>query len=239
LPDLVQSDPALAFPLNGGSYCGPVAASNALVGLARAGYPGLVPAASSEREGHLALAREIASPRFMGTSAVSGTGPSGVLVGLERWVARAGYRIRRLEYQGWRAHPVKYATHVRFPDPAWIASALRAGGAALIHVGWYLPVRWDGGYHRRGGHWLAVVEVSADNRELVLVDPAPYGGEQQQEERATVSLLDSGYLKEGDVTLSARGFFALGGGMKLKRAEDTAILDGAIALVLEPLEPRE
>lgn len=237
-PDLVQSDPELKFPLEGSSYCGPVAASDAVLWLAEHGFPRLAPAADSPRVRHLLLAPQLAARQFMGTSPVGGTAPDGILEGLDRWVFKAGYRVKSLRYQGWRNHPSRFATGVRVPTPAFAAQALEAGGIALVHAGWYQPRAWDGAFLRHGGHWLAIARVNMTQNppEMVVIDPAPYAGNTPEEVTVTVTPLDHGYLSEGNVNLAARGYSVLGGGMHVKRPTEVALMDGLVTLVLDAPE---
>lgn len=235
LPDLTQTDPGLDLPDGGNSYCGPVAVSNALMGLVARGYDRLAPPGRKQRNRQIDLVRALSSYRYMGTSPVGGTGPSGVLRGLSRWVGHAGYRIRRLQYQGWRHHPAAFRTGVRQPNPDFLASALKAEGVAFIHVGWYYKRQNHPGLLRRGGHWLTVERVQERGGEvwLGLRDPAPYAGMDPALEEVALQPLQEGWLFDPPVSFPARGYYRLGAGMHLKRPDDVAILDGAVVLVLE------
>lgn len=237
VPDLTQTDPELDAPGGGDSHCGPVAASNALMWLAAHGYPALAPGSGSERERHLALVRRLASRSYMATSSYSGTSATGVLKGLDLYLRANGYRFERLEYQGWRAHQLRYSTGVRVPEPAFVSDGLRAGGVALINVGWYRPGKTPGVYRRRGGHWLTVVSagVAADGRDdpdaLVLHDPAPWSGEQLRSHRVRARALGEGWLIGEDGPFPSAGYRVLSGDLQVKRAGEVAIIDGAVVLV--------
>lgn len=240
VPDLTQSDPRLELPDEGASYCGPVAVSNGLAWLAGRGYPRLLPAAASEEGGQLALVQALSSRRYMGTSPIGGTGSLSLLRGLERWIGDAGYVIDELEYSGWRAHDARHASGLRTLDLSRLAASLEAGGIAWLHVGWYLaPTRWELAHQRRGGHWVSLVRVTVGDdpdgaAELWLNDPAPYAGDEPRTERVrTHRLLEGWLLADGD-RLSATQALVLGDGMRLKRPEDVAIVDGAVSLRLAP-----
>jgi hypothetical protein len=231
-PDLTQTDPALDVPGSGNSYCGPVAVSNSLIWLAQGDYPALAPDAPTQREQQLELVRRLSSPRYMATSPTMGTGAFGLMKGVERWVTDAGYEIARLEYQGWRGHPLKFATYVKVPRLEWLASALADHGAAWLHVGWYRPpTRWEPAYQRHGGHWLTLVKVEGDGT-LALHDPAPYAGTKPSTERVSTRAIESGWILDGQSRLRADGHLILEGGMHVKRDGELAILDGAVTLVL-------
>jgi hypothetical protein len=233
-PDLTQTDPDLGLPGSGNSYCGPVAVSNSLMWLAQGGYPALAPPGQTLRERHLALVQQLSAHRYMATSPTMGTGAFGLIEGLERWIVDAGYEVARLEYQGWRGHPLENATRIKVPQRDWLAAALEAGGAAWLHVGWYRPpTRWEPAYQRHGGHWLTVVG-SNDDGTLTLHDPAPYAGDEPAEERVSLRAIDQGWLLAGSDRLRADGHLVLEGGMHVKRDGEVAIVDGAVTLVLKP-----
>ncbi|MBN1606851.1 MAG: hypothetical protein JW940_09460 [Polyangiaceae bacterium] len=236
-PDLSQNDPELALPGGGAAYCGPVSVSNWLTWLSSQGYERLVPEAGTPKRRQVALVRTLATLKYMGTSPFGGTGPVGLLRGLSRWIAHAGYRVARLEYQGWRQHPRKFATGVSHPKLSWLTDALEAGGAAWLHVGWYHKSRYQLGFRRRGGHWLTLVGVEQHSGEAPVItvrDPAPYAGEAPTLERVTLRELDKGTLVDVPAALPAKGYYQLVSGIHLKRPDDIPVIDGAVILVLEP-----
>ncbi len=259
-PDLLQTDPALGLPGGGLSYCGPVAVSNGLMWLQTQGFDALAPRGDDAFARQNALVRAIAGRRYMGTSPFDGTSPPGVLRGVSRWVKDAGYRIERLEYQGWRSNPADAATKAKHPQMDWIAGALRDGGVAWLHVGWYHAKRYYPGLHRRGGHWLTVVTAEFAGGSLAaerggrppdgapgrgpgaqepvrwilrVRDSAPYAGNEPTLERVTFSEIQKGWLFEGKMGLPAKGFFKVDSGLSLKRPDDIPVVDGAVVLVLE------
>ena len=250
-PDLIQTDPELRLPGGGKSYCGPVAISNSLMWLTEQGLDKLAPAGESPRSRQLALVRQISSQRYMGTSRYGGTGPTGVLRGLNRWVKDAGYRVARLEYQGWRAHQPQFSTGIKHPDMHWIAEGLAQGGVAWLHVGWYHRKAYQPGYHRRGGHWLTVASVeqsAADSSpeatvpqagapqwvpfSLQVRDSAPYAGQSPTLERIGLERIETEWLFDAGAAFPAKGYLAITGGLTLKRSDDIPIIDGAVVLVL-------
>ena len=245
-PDLSQNDARLGLPGDGASYCGPVAVSDWLIWLADHGYPRLAPPGATRDDRQLALVRALSGPRYLATNATGGTGSLGLLRGLERWVADAGYRVQALEYAGWRAHDARHSTGQRAVDLVWLGRALREGAAGFVHVGWYRPpTRWELAHARRGGHWLAAVRAdaagdgppggaSSATGELWLVDPAPYAGSAPATEHVRARRLEEGWLLADGDRVTARGALLLGEGMRLKRAEDLAIVDGAVVLRLAP-----
>jgi hypothetical protein len=237
VPDLMQTDPDLGLARGGESHCAPVAASNALMWLGERGLARLLPDGDDARARQIRLVKRLASPAYMATSAHSGTGATGVLKGLDLYLKANGYRFKRLEYQGWRAHQLRYSTGVRIPEPAFVAEGLREGGVALISVGWYRPGRLGGAYRRHGGHWLTVVSagVGPDGRDqpdaLVLHDPAPWSGSEPRSHRVVAEALGEGWLIGEDGPFPSRGYRALRGDLETKRPGEIAIIDGAVVLV--------
>lgn len=237
MPDLTQTDPELGVDGGGESWCGPAAVSNALMWLAEQGRETLVPAAADPRARQLELVRLLGSGRFMGTTATGGTGTANLLVGLERYLRSTGWSYRRLEYQGWRGHPYRFSTRVKVPSLDFIREALEQGGVAVIHAGWYAPVRWHRAHRRHGGHWLTVtgVGIDAEGRAvpggLVLNDPAPYAGMEPRRHFVRLEELETGWLLAEDGAFPAKGYSRLSGGMLLKRQGDIAVLDGVVVLV--------
>lgn len=238
MPDLTQTDPSLGLPGGGDAWCGPVAVSNALAWLGAQGRETLLPPAESPRAQQIDLIRTLGSGRYMGTTPNGGTGTNNLLRGLHAFMRDSGWGYRRLQYQGWRGHPVRFTTRVKSPEVAFIAKALSEGGVAVIHAGWYTPAKWGGDFFRRhGGHWLTVVGVGVDEAgrpaedTLVVHDPAPYAGAEGARHFVELSTLERGWLLAEDGAFPAKGHRTLGGGMKIKKEGDIAVLDGAVVLV--------
>jgi hypothetical protein len=76
-----------------------------------------------------------------------------------------------------------------------------------------------------------------DEDTLTVHDPAPYAGEEPSEERVSTRPIESGWLLDGQTRLRADGHLMLGGGMRVKRDGEVAIVDGAVTLVLERPDP--
>lgn len=238
MPDLTQTDPELDVVGGGDAWCGPTAVSNALMWLSDRGMETLAPPGPDSRERQLTLVRTLGSSRYMGTTPTGGTGTKNFLLGLHAYFRDTGWSYKRLEYQGWRSHPVRFTTDEKSPTLDFLKRALDDGGFAVIHVGWYTPNKYGGNFYRRhGGHWLTVVgtgiDESANPREdtIVVNDPAPYAGTDPAHHFVTLRTLDSGWLIAEDGPFPAKGHKVLEGGMHIKVDGDIAVLDGAVALV--------
>ncbi len=239
MPDLTQTDPELGVPGGGKAWCGPTAVSNALMWLDEKGRESLAPAGPDEHARELELVRTLGSGHYMGTTPTGGTGTKNLIMGLHAYLRDVGWSEKRLQYQGWRSHPVRFSTNEKLPKLDFIQKALADGGVAVIHVGWYTPAKYGGNYYRRhGGHWLTVVgtEIDAEGRPapgmLVLHDPAPYAGTTPARHFATTRALEGGWLIAEDGPFPAKGHLVLEGGMRIKKDGDIAVLDGVVALVL-------
>lgn len=231
IPDLTQTDPDGGFARGGKSFCGPVAVSNSLVGLFadRLNRSGI-----SQHD----LVNRLASPGYMNTHEVEGTGINGLLQGVRRCLEDWMIGGCSLEYRGWRPHRREFSTLVDQPMPEWIEAILAGGGAVWLNVGWYRISDSKGvQYERTGGHWVTAVGFrrpdAPEAPPIVLVhDPAPRAGAVPSREEVTLLA-----LREGTLTGSARnlprpagGLYRMAGGMHLKKGADLAILDGAAAL---------
>jgi hypothetical protein len=216
-----------------------VAISNWLVRWAAQGFDRLAPPGDTLKARQIALARKISNGYYMATSPVSGTGSAGVLRGLDRWVRHAGYRIDRLEYQGWRHHQRAFSTGVTRPQISWLVEALAQGGAAWLHIGWYHHHARYRGLRRRGGHWLTLVtiEQAGSTADLRVRDSAPYAGDTPTLDRAILRPLDDGWLFDKGTAFRGHGYYEVTGGLHLKRPDDIAVLDGAVVLVLDGDRP--
>lgn len=244
IPDFCQTDPVGRFPGGGGNYCGPVAVANSLMFLARQGFPKLRPSETPDPEAQVRVIHTLGSPEFMDTDAKHGTSPPRLMRGVKAFVEQAGYRIRRLEQQGWREGSKQFPAKVQVPSLEWMKSGLASpGGAVWLNVGWYKIDAKTGGYHRFGGHWVTLVGYGRDRdgREnplkLIIHDPAPRTGVKPATQWISLSRLDRGTLHrkippDQERHRDAAGFYEMKGEMKLKSGADAAILDAAVVMQL-------
>ncbi len=237
MPDLTQTSADLLVPGGGSSYCGPVAVSNAIAGLAAGGQRDLMPERSSPRQAHTALVRLLGSGRYMGTSANAGTGAAGLMVGLERYLRHQGYRAS-LSYQGWRGHPRRFATGQKAPSREAMIDAFAQGASVFVNIGWYRPSpRVEGVFRRRGGHWLTLVGTGVDAsgnasaNTLVFHDPAPWAGPEGERHFASFEALGEGWLITEVGAFASEGHHILSG-VHVKHPGDVAIVDGVVTLVI-------
>jgi hypothetical protein len=163
-----------------------------------------------------------------------------LLVGIEKYLKNTGSVEKRLAYEGWRGHPVRFTTRVKIPELGFIADGLRKGGVAVIHAGWYKKSPYGADFYRRnGGHWLTVVGTDIDENgepspgTLVIHDPAPYAGSEPARVFVKLDPIESGWLLAEDGAFPAKGYSRLAGGMHIKRDGEIAVLDGAVVLELD------
>jgi hypothetical protein len=244
-PDFCQTDPAGKFPAGGGYFCGPVAAANSLMFFARNGFPKLLPPAASDKESQIRMIHQLAAGDFMNTIGKRGTNPPRLMAGVEKFVGQAGYRVTRLEQQGWRDQTARFPAKSGIPTLAWIQQGIAAkGGTVWLNVGWYDRKPGSGNFQRIGGHWVTVVGCEppqshpATPPAILLHDPAPRTGKSPLTQRVSVATLTDGHLlvktSSGKTRRrDAAGFLTLNDGMKIKSGANTAIIDAAVWLQIQ------
>jgi C-terminal processing protease CtpA/Prc len=242
IPDLMQTDPNADFPGGGTEYCCLVAIANSLMWLDSHGFPNLVENSESQFDDEVNLAKQLGSKTYMNTDLDEGTGTTNIMRGLKHYIQDCGYEIDRLEYQGWRKHPEEMKTRHPVPQLDWIKQGILEKGAVWLNVGWYKYNPSKNQYERIAGHWVTLVGYGKnengkiDPNILILHDPSPRTGRDFSNEYASAEKIERGMLA-GDwagLPRSAVGYYKLGGGMHIKKQTDTAIIDGAITLKLNP-----
>ncbi|WP_425398493.1 hypothetical protein [Aeoliella sp.] len=227
-PDLPQVHESL--PGRGGQYCGPVAASNALVWLAGRGYPELVPGSQLE------LAETLGSPGLMNTAKTRGTGPHALIRGLTGYVEDRGYQVDQVAYHGWRKVKRDLVRTVPgHPNAVEVARRLDADTIGLLNVGWYK--KEGGDYRRLGGHWVTLLGADPDDSAILIIhDPARRSPEGQHE-RMAVTRIESGTLinPNRNTKRDAAGAWQLGGELKIntQKGATTSVLDNVVLLRLK------
>ena len=228
MPDLTQTAKDAKLPGEGKTYCGPVAASNALVWLACERFPQLTPTEAGPRDprnAQIEIAKVLGSRPFMNTSLEGGTGVNGVVQGLTRYVAERGFE-HTFTHQGWRKPPQGYASDGERIEPQWLRAQLKPNSIVLLNIGWYERTPGSTGdgdgtaaeYNRYSGHWITLIGygVDADGKSdadvLILHDSAPRAGPEGKPTYARLKPM------QGKLTGSTRGL--------PRRAEGTWHLEG-------------
>jgi hypothetical protein len=240
IPDMTQGDPRTGFPGEGDNYCAPVSVSNSLMWLANTTIPGLVPKGSDPFLTQVELARLLGSPEYMNTDLDEGTGTTGLMLGVKKYIEKMGRRVVSLRYQGWRSHPTEFTTNVQVPSLLWMQSGIHRRGAVWINVGWYDYVASTASYNRIGGHWVTMVGFGVNpngtpNPSVIIVhDPANRAGFNFENEYVQLTPLRSGTLKgnKSGLPRSAKGYYRTDGGMHIKSTADVGIIDGVVRLVV-------
>ncbi len=234
IPDLMQSAPAAALPLEGLTYCGPVAVSNSMVYLAHHGYPklGLLGGSDTpERQGR--LTRKLGSLM----SAANGTSPRALTKGIASFVTSCDYTIQSLKYQGWEDTPEPYSTHILKPDINWIKAGFAENSAVWLMIGWYNYAAKKDEYASFAQHWVTLVGFGQDKTGkpdpniLIIHDPAPRSGAALSNDYVRLERISHGTLLDRK-DKQASGWYKMSGDLKLKQGADFGILDGAVVLKL-------
>ncbi len=173
VPDLTQTLVAGSAHNDGQMYCAPVAVSNSLVWLL------------GERN-QVAVAKKLASSAYMNTSLKNGTGTTGVLRGVAKYLGSRNIEPSSLLYQGWRKHLRRFGSGEKRPDPQFLKQHVGEGKAAWLNVGWYKKDGPD--YRRVGGHWVTLIGYSTkDAGTFYLNDPSPRAGWSSASNEVTVN----------------------------------------------------
>jgi hypothetical protein len=244
-PDFCQTDRAGRFYNGGRTFCGPVAASNAILCLAKTDYPQLIDSNASEKDAQIEIIRTLGSSDYMRTEKGDGTGPQRFISGLTKYVNERGGEIVAIENRGWVPVSKKFNPTESRPTLEWLSEAVsNPRGMACVNIGWYTHDEVANTYRRHGGHWMTVVgvegqdEFKPEETKLLLHDPAPRSGKGKVTHEARVEQLSAGKLvgtKRGLPNV-ADGLYVIREGIvakKVVKGETThPIIDGALVMVL-------
>jgi hypothetical protein len=220
VPDLLQTIELANFPDDGRQHCGPVAVSNSLVWLE----------GKNDQEHQISVVHKLSSSGYMNTNTMKGTGATGLIRGVDRYVKEVFGGYKELKYSGWGNAPKEYRSTLKQPTIDYMRSALNQNGAAWLNVGWYKYDQQNEVFSRIGGHWVTLVGYEAG--ELVIHDPAPQAGVGFSNEFVSYSIIKTGTLtgnKHG-LPQSAKGYYKLGKGMHIPKRADLAVIDGVVVL---------
>lgn len=240
-PDLMQSLPEAKLPGQGAAYCAPVAVSNSIVWLQRHGLKTITDDQEWNPRTQGALALLLSSPKYMHTTEDEGTGARGIMTGLSLYLKERHLGPFKIQYEGWDRHPKQFSTGIIRPSLDWIKESILGKSAVWLKIGWYHYSAKNDRYKRFAGHWVTLVGYGEDEQGrpnpniLIIHDPAPRSGPVLSHDRVLVQTLNHGTLcdSDGHAAIAARGFYRLGGGLKIKDGADAGILDLAIALGFE------
>jgi hypothetical protein len=243
-PDLMQTDPLAHLPYDGKPFCGPVAASNAMVWLAKNGFPRLAPTASESAFGPAAqgaIARELGL--YMGTSSDHGTGPKAFIRGIEKYINAKNYQIEKIQFQGFRKVGSPYATDKDRPELDWIKSGLVGPTGVWLELGWYKRQTGTDVFSRFDGHYLTVVgfgkdaEGTLNPHVLIVHDPSVTSGIKPHDDYLILKKMISGTLitgRKNPQKKDASTFQYVVSGLSMRPGADLAVIEGAIVLRLKP-----
>lgn len=177
--DFKQSNPKAGFTNGGSEFCAPTSLSDWLMYYAAHGYPKLVEKGADPESTQIDLIKTLSTKDYLNTNPEIGTDPSQITKGLEKYVVDHGYKVKRLEYQGWRPCSGKYNMGVSTPKLEWLKSGCKEKSCTLINYGWYQYDESSDTYKRTGGHWVALVGYGKDGagkanpNAIIVHDPLP------------------------------------------------------------------
>lgn len=231
-PDLMQTDKRASLPYAGRAHCGPVAASNGLIWLANAGYPKLSISKNPTIPQQGKLAIEIGT--MMNTTRKGGTTINGFIKGLSKYIKSKGYKIDKLNYQGWEQCDRNYFTGIKKPRPYSIFDSFDDRTCVWLKIGWYkyFPAKKE--YVRFAGHFVNVVAIDKTNKQLIIHDSAPRSGIKKQSDKVSIEKIESGKLVSGWVKpFDTNSMYKLNNQLKVKKKADCGLLDGIIYLKMK------
>jgi len=231
IPDYYQRSTRFGgFPNEGSAYCGPVAASNALMWLYRNDYGKIIENTGNTMKDQYELIKLLGSEKYFNT-AKDGTNPNELCLGLKKFFDDAGIKNVKIEYHGWRLMDLKFKSGEggQVPDINIIKERLRSHSTVLLNYGWYKYDAPKDEYTRTGGHWVNLVGFGHDgNREnphaLIINDPDM---RVQSANYIVTKRIESGYLKGGlsGLPREAAGFYKFKSSSK-----GVGIIDGAVVI---------
>lgn len=209
-----QLDPDAGFEGDGSNFCAPVAVSNGLIYLARArGKANLVD--GTDHNAQISLIKKLAE--HMDTDPEIGTNPSKIIYGLQDYLETRGYAFARLEITGWRRIDADHKEFLssRKPELKWLLKAAEDPDAVMIlNNGWYRNTE-DGGYIRKGGHFVIVVGAGPRSSELQVHNPAMEPEKQKENTSVTLTPIVGSLIADatsnGVEELNLEGYFKMEG----------------------------
>lgn len=240
-PDLAQCDPEAGFWQDGELFCGPAAVSNSLMWLANHGFDRLSAKMKTDKESQIAMVKILAARDFMRTEEY-GTLANGIMRGVERYIARADYRCKKLECKGWRPLFGSYVSSGDHPDLKWMQEIIcDPGGALWLNIGFYEYNKELSTYERMGGHWVTVAGYGIDAKGkkdpsvLIIHDPSPRSGNTPTHQYCHIAKIEDGTTLNGDdmgLPRPANGYYMVQDGLRAWRGTDRTIIDSAVGLVI-------
>jgi hypothetical protein len=177
IPDYYQRDGAFGgFPLGGSMYCGPTAASNALIQLEiRTGRLNVLDSTVTGKRQQFELIKKLGSQSYI-NAGKDGAGPSQICKGLKKIIDESKYCDVLIKHYGWRNAGDGFQVHTGAPPLDTARSNLYQQSAVLINFGWYEYNKKENSYTRKGGHWVTLAGYGHNGKEvdssaIIIHDP--------------------------------------------------------------------
>jgi hypothetical protein len=231
---------------NQGTYCGPVAAAQALIGrcLADPSLQNLLPArdhGESENNYQSRIINKLA--KDMGTSndiddPKVGTTPQQLMDGIEKFLVDRNFKLREQRWSGWGAGEVKNPSELLSLEEIQEAVA-NPNLDSIAHMGWYDESWRKDTFNRNGGHFAVFKGVNSDGT-FTMHDPSPRAGGQASDVEIShlvnIGKLFNGKLEDGRDVFSASHNILTLKGIAPKPKENIEIfpiLDGVFQFGIE------
>jgi hypothetical protein len=190
----------IEFTGGGRSFCGPTAASNALMWLSQQGYPALKPAADSDAVAQKEMIKHLAG--LMGTFR-EGTSLTSFTCGINTYLRKAGYSPKNWVVSG------NGCSDPAPPDVSLVQTLTSGHTVMWLSLGWYGLDASSQKYIRDYGHWVTLVgfdskrQGQTDSIRFVIADPECKDGYKY----ITLKRLSEGRISNGRARADAKGYF--------------------------------
>jgi hypothetical protein len=177
IPDYYQRDGAFGgFPLGGSMYCGPTAASNALIQLEnRTGGLNILDSTVAGKRQQFELIKKLGSKSYI-NAGKDGAGPSQVCKGLKKIIDESKFCDVLIKHYGWRSAGDSFQVYTGAPPLDTARFNFYQKSAVIVNLGWYEHNKKENTYTRRGGHWVTLAGYGhngkdVDSSSIIIHDP--------------------------------------------------------------------
>jgi hypothetical protein len=233
IANFIRQDASSTFVDGGEMYCGPVAAANALAGIAELGMPSLRPSNREPRDARIFMAELFASPEYMDTARQEGTWPGRFIDGVLKYVALNGYPSSEFDLIGFSPLPQRLESRRKESKVSrQVLSEVLNSPSTLVwlHIGWYRYLPEKQSYENTGAHYLHL--VGSEGGDLIALNSTP-DRRHIPFEKLTLSTLGAGTLvhEKAKIAIPSYGLLSVNTPSPLK-AKRVAVIQGVLKLSL-------
>lgn len=228
MPNICQTDETIAvLKANPKTHCGPTAAANALISLARNFQMLIEPIGRHDITSAInRLIEQLSGCMKTGSidAKEKGTNAINLAEGTKKYVTDRGYKISRCEWKGWGAgeiYPV-----CESPSTNWIVENSPGNSNVILHLGWYELDPDDFKYYRSSGHYVNIAGFQDEENKLIVHDPSPRS--KQKPKHCETIEIERGLLNNFPKLHDATSYLELNGiDVNRSLGANVAVIDGA------------